>query len=87
MNVKSPTTTWTGVSAAIAATLTILAALPYQLGDVATLIPVEWKPRIVLIGMIATLALKIWNAVAQAGTKEVSKLSEKVDHIDPGADI
>lgn len=37
--------------------LTVLAALPYQLGDLATLIPPDWKPVIALTGIIASTLL------------------------------
>lgn len=53
---------WKQVGAAIASTLTILAALPYQLGDLATIIPPSLKPTIVTLGLISTVALRVWNA-------------------------
>ena len=46
------------IGAAITSALTTLAALPYQLGDVATIIPVEWKNRVVIAGLIATVILR-----------------------------
>ena len=51
------------MGAAIFGALTILAALPYTLGDLATIIPSEWKPKIVLAGLIATVGLRIWNSI------------------------
>lgn len=53
---------WKQIGAGIASALTILAALPYQLGDLATIIPPSWKPTIVALGLIATVALRVWNA-------------------------
>ncbi len=58
-------TTVSGVGAAIFSLLTILAALPYDLGDVATIIPPAWKGKLVTAGIIASLALRVWNSVAQ----------------------
>ncbi len=52
---------WTIVGATLTSALTILAALPYQLGDLATIIPPEWKPKVVAAGLIATTVLRIWN--------------------------
>jgi hypothetical protein len=75
---KSQTTTWTGVSAAITGTLTVLAALPYQLGDAATIIPPDWKQGIVIAGLVATTILRIWNSVAQADEKKVAILELEV---------
>ena len=46
------------IGAAITSALTTLAALPYQLGDVATIIPVEWKNRVVIAGLISTVILR-----------------------------
>lgn len=37
--------------------LTVLSALPYQLGEVATVIPPEWKPILTLTGIIAGTTL------------------------------
>ena len=65
------TTTLSGVGAAIFGVLTIVAALPYELGEVALIFPPEWKAKIVLWGAIATLILRVWNAVAQK-SKEVT---------------
>lgn len=62
---KNWKTSFTGIGAAVTSTLTGLAALPYSLGDVATIIPVEWKTRIFVIGAIATLVLKSLNSLAQ----------------------
>jgi len=58
---KFPDVNWKIVGATIASALTILAALPYSLGDLATIIPSEWKPKIVAIGLIATVVLRLWN--------------------------
>jgi hypothetical protein len=49
----------TDILTAIASVLTVLAALPYELGDVATIIPPSWKPHVALVGVIATVALRI----------------------------
>ncbi len=60
---NNPKTTWTGVSAAIVSTLTILAALPFESGStLAGIIPQAWKPYIIVVGIFATLVLRIWNA-------------------------
>lgn len=84
---KNNTTTWTGIGTRIAAVLAFLAAAPYQLGEIATLMPPEWKPKILAISLVSGLVLGIWNSIAQADAKQVNTLSDKVDHIDPGADI
>lgn len=64
-------TTVSGIGTAIFGLLTALAALPYQLGDIATVIPPEWKSKVVTAGIIGTVGLKIWNSVAQK-SKEVT---------------
>jgi hypothetical protein len=58
-------TTLSGIGSAIFGLLTALAALPYQLGDVATIIPAEYKAKIFLWSAIATVGLRIWNSLQQ----------------------
>lgn len=53
---------WKAVGASITSMLTMLAALPYSLGEIATIIPPNWKSKIVVAGVVATLALRFWNA-------------------------
>ena len=45
--------------------LTVLAALPYQLGDVATIVPPAWKSKIVTAGIVATFILRVLNGLQQ----------------------
>lgn len=52
---------WKQVASAITSSLTVLAALPYQLGEIAVLIPPDWKPWVAGIGLGATTILRIWN--------------------------
>jgi hypothetical protein len=63
-------TTLSGIGAALTSALTAIAALPYQLGDVATIIPPAWKTRVVVAGLIATIILKSVNSFVQ---KDASK--------------
>jgi hypothetical protein len=58
-------TTISGIGTAIFGLLTMLAALPYQLGDVATIIPPEYKSKVVAVGIFATFALRVWNSMVQ----------------------
>ena len=39
--------------------LTALAAAPYTLGEVATIIPPEWKEKVFVVGAIATMLLRV----------------------------
>lgn len=41
----------------LSAVLTVLAALPYDLGKVAEAFPPEWKPVIALVGLVASSVL------------------------------
>ncbi len=43
--------------------LAALAALPYSLGDMATVIPPDWKPWIVKVSLIAAALMKLLNFV------------------------
>lgn len=58
-------TSVTGIGSALFGFLTILAALPYQLGDVATIIPPNYKAKIFLWSAIATAVLRILNSLQQ----------------------
>jgi hypothetical protein len=58
-------TTISGIGAALTSALTAIAALPYQLGDVATIIPPAWKARVTIAGIIATVILKSINSAVQ----------------------
>jgi hypothetical protein len=58
-------TSVSGIGAAIFGLLTMVAALPYEMGDVANIFPPEWKAKIATASAIATLVLKWWNATAQ----------------------
>lgn len=53
------------IGVAIFSLLTLLAALPYQLGEISTIIPPEWKARVFTIGAIATAILRVWNGLNQ----------------------
>lgn len=66
-------TTLSGIGAALMSALTIIAALPYELGDVATIVPAEWKAFVVKAGIVATIILKIINSTAQADAKRKSE--------------
>lgn len=59
-----------GIGAVVFSALTVLAALPYTLGDIATIIPADWKPYVVTCGLIGTIGLRVWNSIAQK-SKEV----------------
>lgn len=47
-----------GYGAIAMSLLTALAAAPYTLGDVATIIPPEWKARLFLVSAIAAVLCK-----------------------------
>lgn len=50
---------WKTFSASLTAFLTVLAALPYELGDVATIIPAEWKAHVAIAAAFATMVLRL----------------------------
>lgn len=58
-------TSLSAFGASICSLLTILAALPYELGSVATIIPPAWKAKIAIAGAISTALLKIVNGIVQ----------------------
>ena len=54
---------WRALAAALTSALTILAVIPYQLGDLGTIIPPKWKATLVIVGLVATILLRSINAV------------------------
>jgi hypothetical protein len=48
-----------GYGAIVMSLLTALAAAPYTLGEVATIIPPHWKAKIFVVSAIATVILRI----------------------------
>lgn len=66
---KNWKTTITGVGAAVATTLGIVAQLPYDLGDLATFMDPSAKKWVTVVGLSCGLALKVWNSFLQADKK------------------
>lgn len=62
-------TTLASIGVALTSTLTALAALPYTLGDVATIIPVQWKTRVFVASALATFILKVVQGVVSQDAK------------------
>ena len=50
------------LTAAFTSFLTVLAALPYELGEAAMLIPPAWKAPVALSAAIATIILRSFTA-------------------------
>lgn len=57
-------TTLSGAGSAFTSFLTLLAALPYELGDLAAVIPPKWKAKVALAGMVATFLLRVIHSSA-----------------------
>lgn len=53
------------IGVAIFSLLTILSALPYSMGDLATIIPPDWKSKVFTIAATATAILRVWNGLVQ----------------------
>ena len=53
------------VGVALTSAITVLAALPYQLGDVANIIPPAWKAKVVVGGIISSFILRVINGANQ----------------------
>jgi hypothetical protein len=54
-----------GIGAAIFSLLTVLSALPYTIGEAASIIPPEWKGKVFGLCAISTAILKTWNSIQQ----------------------
>ena len=51
-----------GIGAALTASLTVVAGLPYELGEVATILPPTWKAKVTVYSAIATFILRVLNS-------------------------
>ncbi len=58
-------TSLTAFIAACGGILTTFAALSYQLGDLATMIAPEWKPKLVIAGVMIERGAQILNGILQ----------------------
>ena len=58
-------TSVSGIGAAIFTMLGAIAALPYSFGEIASLMPPQWKGRVAVAGFAAGFILKVWNAIQQ----------------------
>jgi len=54
---------WRSLLAALSSALALLAALPYTLGEVATIIPPTWKPKVAVISITAAFILRVINSI------------------------
>jgi hypothetical protein len=63
MNSANWRTTLTATLAALTSTLTVVAALPAQLGELSTIIPEHWKTKVISAGLVATLILRVLNGL------------------------
>jgi hypothetical protein len=52
---------WKIVGATLTSALAALSALPYTLGDLATVIPPAYKAKVFTASLIATAILRLWN--------------------------
>jgi len=72
---KNWKTTLSGIGAAFASLLAIVAVAPYQLGELGDVIPPEHKATIVVISSTAAFMLRVWNSFA---TKDATPASPVV---------
>lgn len=70
MNTKS----LAGYGAIVMSLLTALAAAPYTLGEVATIIPPHWKAKIFVVSAIATVILRIIRDNVQSDPPTTPKI-------------
>ena len=70
MNTKS----LAGYGAIVMSLLTALAAAPYTLGEVATIIPPDWKAKVFAVSAIATVILRIIRDNVQSNSPTTPKI-------------
>lgn len=64
------------ILAALSSFLAIAAALPYELGDVATIIPPEWKARVAVAGAVAACLQRVLRPYLPHPRKETDQDQE-----------
>lgn len=64
-HMKNWKTTVSGIGAAIMSLLGAIAALPYSLGEVATILPPVWKTHVAIGAFAASFILKTINSIVQ----------------------
>lgn len=68
-----------GLSVIGMALLSALAALPYQLGEIATIIPPEWKPLVALVGFLASSTLSaVYLIMGQSAPTNDSQPTQEI---------
>lgn len=72
-------TTITGAGAGIVLVLTFLASQPYSNGELAVIIPSEWKPYLALAGIISAGILATLRGLASADASSVTALKGQID--------
>ena len=65
-----------GYGSIVMSLLTALAAAPYSLGEVATIIPPEWKERVFVVVAIATMLLRVIRDNVQEKPPVTPKIEE-----------
>lgn len=65
----NPKTFWVGLGSGIMSLLTVIAALPYSMGDVANIFPPQYKTYIAVSSAIAAAILKAAQGVVSADAK------------------
>ena len=65
--------TWQDISTAACSLLASLAVAPYELGDVALLIPPEWKAKVFFASAIAAFLLRVIKKTQSKPTVEEPK--------------
>lgn len=69
-------TTLSGIGVAFMSALAAIAALPYQLGDMSTIIPPAWKARVTAAAITAAFILRVINSMATADVKPAPSPAE-----------
>jgi hypothetical protein len=78
MNTPQWKTTLTGFGAAAVLVLTFLASQPYSNGEIALIIPNEWKPYFVTAGIISAGILAAIRGIVSADASSQRALQEQV---------
>ena len=63
-----------GYGSIVMSLLTALAAAPYTLGEVATIIPSEWKAKVFVVSAIATMILRVIRDNVQSNPPTTPKI-------------
>ncbi len=78
LNTANWKTTLTGIAAGLVLVMTFLASQPFTNGELALIVPAEWKPYLALVGIVCAGVLATVRGLVSADASKVAVLENEV---------